>query len=171
MTGDSHRGENLAQETFTRVFIKRRNYEPSGKFSTWLWRIALNLCYDELRQRRRRPETFLEDQDAYAPVVLEPVGTAGPMPDASAVARETGELVRAALDRLPENYRTVLVLRHFENLKFCEIADLLEVPEGTVKSRMAEALTRMSRMLKPVLDPVERRAQPTPRLPRETLSL
>src|SRR5258708_3177139 len=61
MTGDSHRGEDLAQEAFTRVFAKRKDYEATGKFSTFLWRVALNLCYDELRKIKRRRESFLED--------------------------------------------------------------------------------------------------------------
>jgi RNA polymerase sigma-70 factor (ECF subfamily) len=67
------------------------------------------------------------------------------------VERERGELVAEALMRLPETYRTVLVLRHYENLKFREIADVLEVPEGTVKSRMAEGLAQIGRLLRPVL--------------------
>src|SRR3954470_19684986 len=50
MTGDAHQGEDLAQETFTRLFARRKDYESSGRFSTFLWRVALNLCYDELRK-------------------------------------------------------------------------------------------------------------------------
>src|SRR6185503_16783277 len=60
MLGDLHRGEDLAQEAFARVFARRKEYEPRGKFSTFLWRVALNLCYDELRRRDRRRETSLE---------------------------------------------------------------------------------------------------------------
>src|SRR5256885_6660515 len=60
MTGDVHRGEDLAQETFTRLFLRRKSYEPTGKFSTFLWRIALNICYDELRKINRRGELSLE---------------------------------------------------------------------------------------------------------------
>ena len=60
MTGYSHPGEDLAQEPFARVFAKRKNYQPRGKFSSWLWRIALNLCYDELRRRLRREESSLD---------------------------------------------------------------------------------------------------------------
>jgi RNA polymerase sigma-70 factor (ECF subfamily) len=152
MTGDSHRGEDIAQETFVRIFAKRADFRADGRFSTWLWRIALNFCYDELRRRRRRGESsFAEaggepEDEEHGGVALEPA------PDESLADRERGELVRGALMRLPEPYRTVLVLRHFENLKFREIADVLEVPEGTVKSRMAEALTQLSRLLKPVLD-------------------
>src|SRR5215475_7942910 len=59
MTGDAHRSEDLAQEAFVRIFARRKDYEVSGKFSTFLWRVALNLCYDELRKiTRRRESTF-----------------------------------------------------------------------------------------------------------------
>ena len=60
MLGDAHRGEDLAQETFARVFAKRKDYESRAQVSTFLWRIALNLCYDELRKRERRREMPLE---------------------------------------------------------------------------------------------------------------
>jgi RNA polymerase sigma-70 factor, ECF subfamily len=148
MTGDAHRAEDLAQDAFSRVFAKRKDYQPSGRFSTWLWRIALNLCYDELRRRHRREESSLDAMcgEAFAAFVAPEAA-----PDRSLVDQERGELVRKALMQLPETYRTVLVLRHYENLKFREIADVLDVPEGTVKSRMAEALTQLSRLLKPML--------------------
>src|ERR1043166_336591 len=63
MTGDPHRGEDLAQETFARLFARRKNYTPSGKFSTFLWRMALNICYDELRKLKRRGEFSLDQHD------------------------------------------------------------------------------------------------------------
>jgi len=151
MTGDLHRGEDLAQEAFTRVFAKRKEYQPNGKFSTWLWRIALNLCYDELRRRQRREETSLDGMCGEAMAALEAFVAPEPAPDKSLVKQERSELVRKALMQLSETYRTVLVMRHYEDLKFREIADVLDVPEGTVKSRMAEALTQMNRILKPIL--------------------
>jgi len=151
MTGDTHRGEDLAQETFVRVFAKRKDYQPSGRFSTWLWRIALNLCYDELRRRRRREESSLDDAGGEIIAALEGFLAPEPAPDKSLVTREHGELVRCALQKLSEAHRTVLVLRHYENLKFREIAGVLDVPEGTVKSRMAEALTQLSGLLRPIL--------------------
>ena len=151
MLGDPHRGEDLTQEAFARVFARRKDYQPSARFSTWLWRIALNLCYDELRRLKRRGEESLDREDA--PVLEEVQSWIAPMPapDEALVAREQGELVRQAMLRLPEVYRSVLILRHYEDLKFREIAEVLELPEGTVKSRMAEALTQMSRWLKPAL--------------------
>src|SRR2546425_64981 len=149
MTGDVHRGEDLAQETFARVFAKRKEWQPSGKFSTWLWRIALNLCYDELRRKNRRAEASLDDDGGEA--FVEALVAREPTPDTSMVEQERGEMVRQALMRLSEAYRSVLVMRHYQDLKFREIAEVLDVPEGTVKSRMAEALTQMGRLLKPML--------------------
>jgi RNA polymerase sigma-70 factor, ECF subfamily len=149
MTGDVHRGEDLKQETFVRLFEKRKDYQPTGKFSTFLWRIALNLCYDELRRQNRRREVLssgdngdIRDMEADAPT-----------PDARAATSEEGELVRKALLQLPEMYRAVIVLRHYEDMKLARIAEALEIPQGTVNSRMAEALARLSRILEPRLKP------------------
>jgi len=153
MTGDIHRGEDLAQETFARLFARRKSYEPSGRFSTFLWRIALNLCYDELRKINRRREFSLDtlSDDGSGP----DAGGSGeqlvadtPAPDALAAAHERADTVRGALLELAEPYRVVVVLRHYEGLKFRQIADVLDIPEGTVKSRMAEALNQLSRILR-----------------------
>jgi len=149
MIGDAHRGEDLAQDTFLRLFEKRKAYEPTGRFSTFLWRIALNLCYDEIRRQQRRHE-FLREPEEAQPEIDE-TASDSPLPDARAVQLEEGELVRNALQELPEIYRAVLVLRHYENLKLNKIAEILEIPEGTVNSRMAEALSRLSRLLEPKL--------------------
>ena len=151
MTGDAHCGEDLAQETFARVFAWRKQYQPNAKFSTWLWRIALNLSYDELRRRGRRGEWPLDDLGRENATVPETSIAPEPAPDKSLLEQERGELVRRALSRLSDAYRTVLVLRHYENLKFREIAEVLDLPEGTVKSRMADALTQMSRLLNTAL--------------------
>ena len=148
MTGDAHAAQDLAQETFVRVFSRRKEYQAEGKFSTWLWRIALNLCYDELRRRQRRETNTFENEGGEPLAVLEAFTAADSAPDKALAERERSGLVRRALDELPEIYRTVLVLRHYEDLKFREIADVLGVPEGTVKSRMTEALSQFGRLLK-----------------------
>ncbi len=145
MTGDLHKGQDLTQEAFVRVFEKRQLYQADAKFSTWLWRIALNLCYDEQRRIKRRGETALENEEGEA--IVEPVADASGPAD-QAEAGERADMVRRALQKLPDTYRTVLVLRHYEGLKFREIADVLDIPEGTVKSRMVEALGQMERLLK-----------------------
>jgi RNA polymerase sigma-70 factor, ECF subfamily len=140
MTGDPHRAEDLTQEAFARVFNQRKTYQPKSRFSTWLWRIALNLCYDALRAPQRREQPWLGPEDEAGDPTLV---SSAPTPDAHAACVDESNLVRQALDALPETYRTVLILRHYQDLKFREIADVLAIPEGTVKSRMAEALDLM----------------------------
>ncbi|HSH93545.1 MAG TPA: sigma-70 family RNA polymerase sigma factor [Roseimicrobium sp.] len=144
MLCDAHRGEDVAQEAFARVFARRKDFQPTGKFSTWLWRIAINLCHDELRRRKRRPEHPIEDEEGETVIVL---ATNDPGPDAQIVSQERAAVVRRALQEMPEHLRAVLVLRHYEDLKFREIADVLGIPEGTVKSRMFEALNQMEQRL------------------------
>ncbi len=149
LTADPHRGEDLKQETFLRLFEHRKAYQPTARFSTYLWRIALNLCRDELRRQERRRQFIRDDAlDPSDEPTARPAADA-PGPDLCAARREERELVRRALLQLPEISRTVLVLRHYENLKLAQIAEWLEIPEGTVNSRMAEALTRLSRLLAP----------------------
>src|SRR5690349_11911091 len=148
MIGDAHRGEDLAQEAFARLYAKRHQYEPAARFSTYLWRVALNLCYDELRRLKRRPETSLESFDTEEPFsILDAHASVETTPESEMQNREQVELVRQALQKLPEHYRAVVVLRHYEDLKFREIAETLDIPEGTVKSRMAEGLQQLSQIL------------------------
>lgn len=148
MTGDLHRAEDLAQEAFSRVFSRRRDFEPSGRFSTWLWRIAINLCHDELRRRQRRPEWSLDAMTEEGGNGESALTSEAPSPAEIVERLEEAEQVRRALLRLPETLRSVVILRHYEGLKFAEIADVLGIPEGTVKSRMFEALERLAVLLR-----------------------
>lgn len=140
MTGDVHAGEDLAQEAFARVFAGRQQFADGRRFSTWLWRIALNLCHEHARRRAVRDEFI--PTDARPPEIR---------PDERAAESEHAALVRAALERLPETHRAVVVLREYQRLKFREIAEVLNVPEGTVKWRMSEAMTQLAADLRPVL--------------------
>jgi len=150
MTGDTHRAEDLTQTAFTRVFTRRADWEPTGKFSTFLWRVAINLCHDELRRQQRRGELSLDALDEDSDTGADNFAATEPSPDVQAAASEHGELVRRALGTLSPPYREVVVLRHYEGLKFREIGEVLRIPEGTVKSRMAEALAQLSQLLKHV---------------------
>lgn len=166
MTGDEHRGQDLKQETFSRLYQKRQTYEPVGRFSTYLWRIALNVCYDDLRRVNRRKEFIPANDNDEA--TIEEFPDAEEAPDSQAANADEAELVRRALIRLPEHYRTVLVLRHYEGLKIIKIAEILQIPIGTVNSRLSEGLARLSRMLEPQLGHERKTALP-PNQPKELL--
>ncbi|HTD67093.1 MAG TPA: RNA polymerase sigma factor [Candidatus Limnocylindria bacterium] len=164
MLGDAHRGEDLAQEAFAKVFARRKDYVVAGKFSTFLWRVALNLCYDELRKRNRRRETPLENEFADDADFASDDLT----PDLSLAREENATGVRNALMKMSETYRSVLILRHYEGLKFREIGDVLGIPEGTVKSRMAEGLSQLARLLESA-ELREQRAAPARIEPRKEI--
>ena len=149
MTGDPHKAEDLTQTAFARVFARRADWEPAGRFSTFLWRVALNLCHDESRRMSRRGECSLDALEEEDSGAAWPIFTGDePGPDVQTDTRERSELVRQALQKLAPHHREVVVLRHYERLKFHEIGAVLGIPEGTVKSRMAEALTHLGRLLK-----------------------
>jgi RNA polymerase sigma-70 factor (ECF subfamily) len=148
MTGNLHTGEDLVQDVFARVFEKRREWRGASKFSTWLWRIAVNRCYDEMRRPASRATTeSLDDENSTVVLDINVADTRTPCD--SLAKQEEAELVRRGLMNLSEHHRAVLVLRHYENLKLREIAEVLDLPEGTVCSRMAEALTQLTRLLEP----------------------
>jgi RNA polymerase sigma-70 factor (ECF subfamily) len=161
LTGDVHRGEDLAQEVFMRVFTHRDDYRHEARFATYLRRIAINVCCDEHRRvRRRREGSFGQgsnDESGYNT----PLAARIAAPDILLARQERAEAVRKALLQLTERHRQVVILRHYEGLRFREIAELLEIPQGTVRSRMAEALTKLAQLLKPIVseeasDPADR---------------
>lgn len=127
--------EDLCQEVFIRVLGARDRYRSQGAFSTWLYRIALNVARDSRRRQKRRGFTqSLEGHDVASP---------SPGPDVALGRREVGQLVDEALDALPTDLREVLVLKHFGKLTFAETAAVLGLPTSTVKSRMQAALVRL----------------------------
>jgi RNA polymerase sigma-70 factor, ECF subfamily len=149
LTGDEHRGEDLKQEAFSRVFAKRKDYQASCKFSTWLWRIALNLCYDELRRKKRSAKHLIEEKVEESSEQTREYPSNEPTPYLRLVQQEEGELVRKSLLLLNDELRTVVVLRFCEGLKLREIAELLDVPESTIHSRIAAGLARLTRIIEP----------------------
>ena len=151
MLGDLHSAEDIAQEVFTRIYSHRNQYLPQHTFSSYIWRIALNLCHDEIRYRNCKVKPTWHEN---ATSDDKPIPSPEPAPDEQMMHTEQAQSVKNALMHLEEPYRQVVILRHYENLKFREIAEVLDVPEGTVKSRMAEALNQLHNHLNRELNPL-----------------
>ena len=134
LTGNPELARDLAQETFLKVYVEAHRYRETGRFSTWLFQVALNLARDAGRRAARRPS--------------QPLPAAGP-PDrgdpveAFVERSEEADAVTAALARLAPPLREVVVLRHFEGLSFEAMARLLGTPATTLKSRFAVALRQL----------------------------
>jgi RNA polymerase sigma-70 factor (ECF subfamily) len=137
LVGASDLVHDLCQEVFLRAYDAGPRYRETGAFSTWLYRIALNVVRDTGRRRRRQPQP-LGNGDPEAP---------DPSPDAVCAQQELAGLVAQAVAKLPEPLRLVLVLRHYEGLAFEEIARLTGTPASTLKSRFATALQRLRQRL------------------------
>lgn len=154
LCGDAALAEDIAQDTFVRVWDRLADYKPSGNFRAWLVRIAANLTIDALR--KHKPVADIEDLSLVAP---------GPGPEAAAVSGERAAAVRAALMRLPVQSRAVLVLREYDSLSYQEIADALDIPLGTVKSRLNDARRRLKAELAGYMGVVSEAQSGTTRLP------
>ena len=147
--GDDDLADDVFQNTFVQVFLKIQQYEPNRPAKPWLYAIATNQAIDALRRKNRRA-----DQRADGAVAPDDEGEPRPLfeliaaPDAGppdhADRAEQRELVRAAVDRLPNLLREVVLLAYFQGLKYKEVADALGIPVGTVKSRLHAALTKLT---------------------------
>ena len=144
MTSDYEISVDLAQETFMRVYAAADRYQTTYAFSTYIYRIATNLAISELRRRKRRRLTSLttffqgRDQSDEASCELDPPDSR-PLQDATVVEDERRAAVARAIATLPEKYRAPLVLRDVEERSYEEIACILQMSEGTVKSRINRA--------------------------------
>ena len=148
MVNDITLAEDLRQEVFLRIYRSAKTYRPAAQFSTWMYRIATNLCLDTLAKQKRRKETpiaaDLESKfEGFDDRLIDPSDT----PDTVVVKKEIESRVRSALASLPEDQRVVVIMRHYNGMKFHEIAEIVERPVSTVKSRMAAGMERLSRML------------------------
>lgn len=150
---DRDRAEEISQEVFLRVYRNRERYRKSGKFSTWIFTIAVNLTKNEIRSRVRHKGTFsldaLEEESGGQGL---PFPDTNPLPDADLNAREIQQRVAEALRKLPARYREAVVLRDIEGLSYEEVGEILRIPGGTVRSRINRARLMLKERLKPHLN-------------------
>ena len=140
MLGSEDDANDLAQETFARVYRSRYGFKPDANFSTWLFTIAANLARNHIRWRARHPNVSL---DAESPETEQTLGDALPAPgDAPSAGLESAEraaAVRAAVAKLPDEMRETLVLVEWEDKPVAEVAAILNVPARTIESRLYRA--------------------------------
>jgi RNA polymerase sigma-70 factor, ECF subfamily len=141
-TGRREEAEDLAQEIFLRVYRSLRRFDLSTSFLPWLVRVSKNLCIDAYRSRARERATLVGEEP-------DPERTADPRPGPQHGLEkgETEERVRKGLEKLSEELRTALILRDLQGLSYTEIAQALELPEGTVKSRIHRGRLELAQVL------------------------
>ena len=127
MYGDMQVAEDAAQETFIQAWIRLHSYRPQSSLRNWLYRIAVNTAIDILRKEKRILPGAVEDLH---------LTDSAPGPEALFASFERAEMVQSAVLALPEASRAVLVLREYEGLSYQEIAEALDIPVGTVMSRL-----------------------------------
>jgi len=141
MLDDYDRAVELSQETFIRVYMSASRYQANYSFSTYIYRIASNLAISELRRRKRRKFVSLfspfNNEDG-EPVEIDPPD-ANPLQDEAMIENERRRAVARAITSLPEKYRAAIVLRDVEGMSYDQIAETLNLSEGTVKSRINRA--------------------------------
>jgi len=143
--GDTEEARDVCQEAFLKAYTNLDRFRHQAKFSSWLYQIALNQCRTQFRRKKARPTVSLDEDDQLGHLRLVPA--AGDSPDASAIKSQHAVELQSALAQLPEDQRTAIILKEYHGLKFREIAEILETPESTVKSRLYHGLESLAKSL------------------------
>lgn len=154
-TGNAVAAEDVVQDTFLQVHTSADRFDPARKFKPWLFTIAANKARDFIRRRKRRRELPFEaqmsgDDDGQRFVTL--LSGESDMPDENMALDEKRRGVRAAIDEMPENLTEVLVLAYFHRFPYKEIAEIVGIPLGTVKSRLHSAVVTFDKAYKAAVE-------------------
>jgi RNA polymerase sigma-70 factor, ECF subfamily len=144
--GDKETAEDLLQETFMRVIKGSDAYKRQAKFTTWLYTIARNLCVDQTRRRKHRKHASLDapmQASDDSGTLLDVIPSSEMASDRKSVNKELHETMQRAIASLSDDQREVFLMREFLDLPFKQIAEVVGVPENTVKSRMRYALEKL----------------------------
>src|SRR5437879_1273463 len=145
-TGKDSEAQDLTQEVFLRVFRSLKSYRSGeGAFATWLARLSRNLLIDHYRRTRQDRST--ESLEAQLPMLEERAATSA-RPEGMLAGREASEALQSALQRLSPDLREAVILRDLQEMEYREIAQVLKVPEGTVKSRLNRGRAELARVLR-----------------------
>ena len=142
--GSDEEASDLAQEAFLKAYRGLASFKREARFSSWLYQIALNLCRDRLRRQRGRQLLSLEEMTEEGG--LRPTA-AGPSALDLVEARDLSRIVAQAVAELPEEQREVIVLKEYQELTFLQVAEILDLPVSTVKTRLYRGLGLLRRSL------------------------
>jgi RNA polymerase sigma-70 factor, ECF subfamily len=150
MLGNRHEAEDISQEAFIRAYVNIQTFNQKRKFSTWLFRIATNLCIDRIR--KKKPDYYLdaEVKGTEGLTMYSQVAANTPLPEEEVEDMELQATIQHEISKLPEKYRSVIVLKYIEELPLLEISEILDLPLGTVKTRVhrgREALRKQLRKM------------------------
>jgi RNA polymerase sigma-70 factor (ECF subfamily) len=146
-TGSGSEAQDLTQEVFLRVFKTIRTFRSTeGSFGTWLARVTRNLLIDHYR--RTRQERITDSIEEQLPMLEEAGACASARPDQGVAGREASEILQATLQKLSPDLREAVILRDLQEMEYREIAEVLAIPEGTVKSRINRGRAELGRLLR-----------------------
>jgi len=137
-TGDRYAAEDLFQETCMRIYQARVSFNHEFSFSAWAFRIATNACLDMRKKKSHAMEKAIDDE------IINRNASSCTMPDAGLEQEARGRKIQGLLGELPEKFRAVLLLKHYEDLSINAIAAVLGIPEGTVKSRLHKGIKQLT---------------------------
>jgi RNA polymerase sigma-70 factor (ECF subfamily) len=147
--GDRTQAKDLAQEVFIRVWQAAKSYEPKAKFTTWIYRITANLCFNELKSSRRKKWLqFLRSEGDREVQTEEEFPEGPPSPEDLLLAKERSRRISDALQRLPDNQRMALILKRYDDLSYQEIAQVLGCSVSAVESLLVRAKRTLQEKLK-----------------------
>lgn len=139
MTSQPGDAEDLTMEAFNKAFSKLEQYTPDFAFSTWLYRIAKNNCIDHLRRNKKDNDTMVNQQEAGIGIAAHELANQLPSPEQLMITRQETRLLREIVETLHPKYKDIIKLHYFKELSCEEIAQKLDLPEGTVKVRLFRA--------------------------------
>jgi RNA polymerase sigma-70 factor, ECF subfamily len=151
LSGNYDEANDVASETFVRVYNALQNFRGDSSFITWLFRIVTNVYLDEKKRQRARPYQSLEEIiELEETTVHRQIEDPNPTPDERVELRERADMLQAAINSLPDYQRMMIVMYHTENKSYEDISEILDLPIGTVKSRLNRARLSLREKLEPV---------------------